>query len=129
MNNWLLLVGLIAVIILVIAAFAIIQYKKQKEIRKKHPGFPKGYYMNQGMGIGLAIGAGIGVALGKIAIGIAIGVAIGAAIGSGLEKKHKDEIRPLTEEERKLKRQSIVFTTGTFIAGIIIFIIAYFISK
>ena len=81
------------------------------------------------MGIGVAIGAGIGVALGNLAIGIAIGVAIGAAIGSGLEKKHKNEIRPLTEEEKKLKKQATLFTIGTLITGIVVFVITYFISQ
>ena len=127
MNPQIFFVGLIVVIILVMAIFAIIQSKKLRGIRKEHPGFPKGHWMNQGIGTGMAIGVGIGVALGNIAVGIAIGVAIGVAIGSGLEKKYKDEIRPLTEEEKKLKKQAAFFTVGTLIAGIIVFVITYFI--
>ena len=92
--------------VLVLGIFAVIQAKKQTEIRKKHPGYPKGYWMNHGIGIGIATGAGIGVAMGNLAIGVAIGVAIGTAIGSGLEKKHKDEIRPITDEEKTLKKQA-----------------------
>ena len=79
--------------VLMLGVFAVIQSKKQMAIRKTHPGFPKGYWMNQGVGIGIAIGTGLGAALGNIAIGIAIGVAIGAAIGSRLEKQHQDEVR------------------------------------
>jgi len=30
-------------------------------------------------------------------------VALGAAIGSALEQKHKDEIRPMTDVERKTR--------------------------
>ena len=129
MNSWILIMGLIAVLILVLGVFAVIQYKRQAEIRKKYPGYPKGYWTSQGMGIGIAIGAGIGVAMGNIAIGVAIGVAIGAAIGSGLEKQHKDEIRPITDEEENLKKQSLLFAISTMILGIIIFAVTYFVAK
>jgi uncharacterized membrane protein YidH (DUF202 family) len=123
------IVGLIIVMILVIGIFAVVQNRKEKEIRKKHPGYPKGYWMNQGIGIGVALGAGIGVALDNIAIGVGIGIAIGAAIGAEREKKHKDEIRPITDEEKKLRKQSIMFITGTLILGLIVFLLAYMIRS
>lgn len=120
---------LIPVIILVMGIFIAIQIKKQRELRKKYPGFPKGYWMNQGIGIGIAIGAGIGVALGNIAIGVGVGVAIGAGIGSQLETKHKAETRPWTEEEKKLKKQSILFIISILLVGIVAFVGIYFIAK
>ena len=129
MNNWILIMGLIAVMILVLGVFAFIQNKKQVEIRKKYPGYPKGHWMNQGIGIGIALGAGIGVAMGNIAIGVAIGVAIGAAIGSRLEKQHKDEIRPITDEEEKLRKQSILVGISTMILGIVVFAVTYLVAK
>lgn len=129
MNDWTFIMGLIAVMILVLGVFAVIQTKKLTEIRKKYPGYPKGYWMSRGIGIGIAIGAGIGIAMGYIAIGVAIGVAIGAAIGSGLEKQHKDEIRPITEEEEKIKKQSFLISVGTMLVGIVVFVITYFVAK
>jgi uncharacterized membrane protein YidH (DUF202 family) len=129
MNNWTFIMGLIAVMILVMGVFAVIQNKRQTEIRKKYPGYPKGYWMSQGFGIGIAIGVVIGIAMGNIAIGVAIGVAIGTAIGSGLEKQHKDEIRPITDEEEKLKKQSILFAVSTMMLGFIVFVITYFVAK
>ncbi len=117
--------GLAIVMVLVLVVFAIIKIRKQKEIRKKYPGYPKGYWLNQGMGIGIAIGVGMGAAFNNVAIGTAIGVAIGTAIGSELEKKHKDEIRPMTAEEKKLRTQALILS-GTFIAGLAIFLVAYF---
>jgi len=129
MNDWTFIMGVIAIMILVLGIFAVIQNKKQMEIRKKYPGYPKGHWMSQGIGIGIAIGAGIGVALGNIAIGVGIGVAIGTAIGSGLEKQHKDEIRPITEEEKIMKRQSTLFAVGTMMVGLIVFFVTYFIAK
>jgi hypothetical protein len=114
---------------LVLGIFAAVQAKKHMDIRKKHPGYPKGYWMNHGIGMGVPIGMAIGVAMGNIAVGVAIGVGIGTAIGSGLEKKHKDEIRPLTTEEEKLKRQSIMFSAGTLTLGMLVFVITYFAAK
>jgi hypothetical protein len=77
--------------------------------------------MSHGMGAGIAIGAGIGVALGNIAIG--------AAIGAGLEQQHKDEIRPMTDEEKELQKQSTWFAVGSLLVGIVVFITIYFVTK
>jgi hypothetical protein len=79
--------------------------------------------------MGIAIGAGLGAALGNIAIGVAIGVAIGAGIGSNLEKQHKDEIRPITDEEKELQRQATLFTVGILLVGVVVFVIMFFIAK
>jgi Ca2+/Na+ antiporter len=127
--EWTLVMGVVAVLIVVLGIFAILKIRKQKEIRAQYPGYPKGYWMSQGVGIGIAIGAGIGAAMNDVAVGIAIGVAIGAGIGSQLEKKHADEIRPMTDEEQKLKRQSIFFTIGTLFMGMVVFAITYFVAK
>jgi hypothetical protein len=129
MNNWISMVGLVGLFIFVLGIFAIIKHIKEKEIRKKYPGYPKGYWMNQGIGTGIAIGAGIGVALDSLAIRIGIGIAIGTSIGSGLEKKHKDEIRPLVKEEEELKKQTTFFILGTLILGIVGFLFVFFVVK
>ena len=129
MNEWVSMIGLIAVMVLVLGGFAVIKAKKLKEIRKKHPGYPKGYWMSQGIAIGIAIGAGIGVAMGNLAIGVGVGVALGTSIGSGLEKKHKDEIRPITDEEKKLKKQSILFSVGIMLLGVVVFVILKFMAE
>ena len=129
MAEWMSVMGVIVVMTVVLGVFAAIQIKKQTELRKKHPGTPKGYWMGHGIAIGMPIGIGTGVAMGNIAIGAAMGVAIGTAIGSGLEKKHKDEIRPLTDEEQKLRNQSIMMCTGTLLVGVIVFVITYFVRK
>lgn len=123
------IIVLLAAFIIAIAIFARRKFKQQREIRKKNPGYPKGYWLEQGTGFGVAIGAGIGVALGNIAIGVGIGVAIGAAIGSMWETQHKDEIRPMLEEEKKLRRQTFLFMIGLLLAILIIFVATYFITK
>jgi len=126
MNISIPIMGLIAVMILVLGIFAVRQKKKQMEIQKKYPGYPKDYWKGQGLGTGIAIGAGLGAALGNVAIGVAIGVALGAAIGSNLEKQHKDEIRPITDEEKELQKQATLFSFGVLLIGAVIFAIIFF---
>lgn len=129
MNAWILLMVITGVLLLVLAFVSFKQSKKMAAIREKHPGYPKGHWQEKGMGAGVAMGTGIGVAMGKIAIGVAIGVAIGAAIGAGWEKKHKDDIRPITDEERAIKRQSLTYTLSILLVGFLTFFLVYFLNR
>ena len=128
MNKLLPIIGFIIVIVVSLVLIALPKHKKLKMLRKKYPGYPKGYWISQGVGIGVGIGTGLGVALHNIAIGVALGTAIGTSIGSVLEKKHKDKIRPITEEEKKLKNQTVLSIIGAFILGLIIYFIIYSIT-
>lgn len=120
MNNGIFTMAFIAIIILGLGIFAVIKNKRQMEIRKKHPGYPQGYWMGQGIAIGVAIGAGTGVALGNIAIGVGAGVALGAAIGKSLEKQHENEIRPATNEEKQINNQTRIIALGFLVLGVIV---------
>jgi len=128
MSIWAPMMILVAVLIVVIGLFAMKMGKKQKELLQKYPGYPKGYYKNQGMGIGIAIGTALGVAIDNIAVGIALGVAIGAAVGQSNETKHKDELRPLTDEEKELNKQKVIFTSGLLLVGVIAAVLVYFLN-
>ncbi len=73
--------------------------------------YPQGHWMSIGMCIGLAIGCVPSLAgilfeqmSSFVAIGPAIGCGLGIAIGAALEQKHKDEIRPLTDGEQKVRK-------------------------
>lgn len=125
MNNWIFMLVLIGVMTLVIGWYAVGMAKKRKALLAKYPGYPKGYFQGQGVGVGIAIGAGLGVALDNIAIGVGVGIAIGAAIGSSKESKHKDEIRPLTDEEKALQKQQILFATSILTLGLLVAILFY----
>ncbi len=123
------LVALIAIMLVTLFVFAIRQSKKQKEILKNNPGYPEGYWLNRGMGIGIAIGMGLGVALQNIPIGAGVGIALGVAMGKRKELKHKDKMRPLTDEEKKLRKQSIMFSMLTLVVGALVFVAFYFITR
>jgi hypothetical protein len=44
----------------VLGVFAFIQMRKQTKIQKNLTGHPKGYWLEQGIGIGVAVGVAIG---------------------------------------------------------------------
>jgi len=89
---------------------------------------PKGYWVGIGISIGIAIGAALGPIFDNFGVGIGIGVALGTAIGTSLEQRHKDELRPLTEDE--LKRQKRGITIGLAVAAILgVFLIVVYLFQ
>lgn len=69
--------------------------------------YPKDYWMGVGISTGVGIGTALGIALENIGIGIALGTAIGVGIGASMEQKNKDNIRPLTEQEKKRQKWGV----------------------
>jgi phosphate/sulfate permease len=84
-----------------------------------------GLGMSLGFFLGIPLGFIMGVAIEDVSFGIiispAIGCAIGCALGSILEAKHKENIRPLTESERKRKKLAVAIGLVFLIAGVITF--------
>ena len=89
--------------------------------------YPEGHFVGMWIGIGIAIfsamGIPIGIALknpGLFGIGPAIGVAFGAGIGSAIEAKKKQEglIRPLTNKEKKNRRNLLFAGLAVFFVGL-----------
>jgi hypothetical protein len=69
---------------------------------------PKGYWIGIGVSIGIAMGIGFGLIFENLGAGIGIGVAIGTGIGASLEQRNKDDLRPLTEQEHRRQKRSII---------------------
>ena len=90
--------------------------------------YPKGYWMGVGISIGIAIGAAMGPIFDNFGVGIGIGVALGTAIGTSLEQRNKDNLRPLTEQEKTRQKRSIAI--GLALASIlaVLLIIVYFLQ-
>jgi hypothetical protein len=98
--------------------------------------YPEGHFLGMWMGIGIAIFSGLGIPLsiatenpGFIGIGPALGVAVGLAIGQSIENKHKQEgrIRPLTESEKKRKKNAVFGGIVILALGVLVFILLLFI--
>ena len=86
---------------------------------------PKGYWMVVGLSIGIAIGVAMGPIFDNFGVGIGIGIAIGSGIGASLERKNKDIILPLTEQEQK--RQKLGTVIALALVGVLLLaaLIAY----
>jgi F0F1-type ATP synthase membrane subunit c/vacuolar-type H+-ATPase subunit K len=84
--------------------------------------------MGIGISIGVAIGAALGMALENTGAGIGVGIALGAGIGGSLEQRNKDNLRPLTEEEKQRQTRSI--TVGLVAVAIltVLLIVVYFLQ-
>ena len=87
---------------------------------------PKGYWMGAGLSIGVAIGVALGPLFENIGIGIAIGIAIGLSIGTAMEERNKNNIRPLTKQEKT--RQKLSITVGLALVSLVtvILMVIYF---
>lgn len=115
-------------LLVIVLAIALQSYRIMKKEYKKTGKYPEGHYMGLGMGLGLALGIPIGIAMGNIAFGPGIGLAIGVAMGAALEKKYKDRLRPLTDEEKKMRRKITYYMLALALLGLIAFIAMIFIA-
>ncbi len=127
----------IIISILLIFALAVVFFtlKIQKEEYKRTGMHPVGHYMGLGMAIGLPLGMPLGIPIGFVldnitlglTFGLCMGIATGSVIGAFLEKKHENELRPLTKKEEKLRNITMMPMAVFFILGVIIFFIVDFV--
>ena len=123
MQTWIQLAILIGVLVVVGVGVVIVVLARNARTARGPAiavKYPQGHWMSIGMSIGIAMGlipslAGILVdeMASFVAIGPAIGCGLGVAIGSALEQKHKDELRPLTEAERRVRFRLTLVGLGT----------------
>ncbi|WP_440952642.1 hypothetical protein [Methanococcoides sp. FTZ1] len=121
----LIILGSLAILLLVIGLLLNIGVKKDND-GQGHVTYPKGYWLVRGIALGILLGVPLGIVLGiatgniglGIALGPAMGLALGSAIGSVLERKHKENLRPLTEEEKRAQRILVVFTISLLVLGV-----------
>ena len=62
-------------------------------------------------------------------IGPALGLSAGVIIGAILEKKNKDKIRALTDNEKKFRRLSMITLTALILIGILSLIVVMVITN
>ncbi len=111
MQTWILFAISVAVIVVVgigMVMLVLLRNARTAQGPTMQAKYPQGHWMSVGMCIGIAVGSipsFVGLVFDQMApfvgIGPAIGCGLGVALGSALERKHKDELRPLTEEEQR----------------------------
>jgi hypothetical protein len=84
--------------------------------------YPRGYWTGVGISFGAALGSAIGIVLENIGIGILLGIPIGTGIGMLLEEQFRESVRPLTEQEQRKWRWSMMIgiITPLVLMGILI---------
>ncbi len=131
--DFLIVAAIIAALLIVIGIGVFLVFNRNLK-QADETRYPEGHWMGIGIGIGLLLGmpAGLlmGIAMDNMAIGVAtgpaLGMGLGIAIGSALEKKHKENVRPLSEEERRMKKRLTLVTLKLLIIGILIFLALVF---
>jgi hypothetical protein len=135
-DSYLIATTVVAVLVTLIAVLAVLlAIRRMRQARSSQSpdpvegqgGYPEGHWMGVGLGIGIALGVGvavpIGIATGNLGLGLAlgpgIGLAIGVAIGSGLEQRHRDEIRPLSDRERRSRVYATIALAGVALLGLV----------
>ncbi len=108
-NTWIAFL-ILTLILLAVALIALRILRKPKDDpdpanQGKHP---RGYWMGIGLSLGVALGAALGPVFDNPGAGIGIGIAIGSGIGASLEQRHKNDLRPLTDQERIRQKRSIL---------------------
>lgn len=132
MQIWILtVIGSASIVVLGIGMMVLVLLRNVRTAQgpTMHGKYPQGHWMSVGMCLGIALGcipSFVGLLFDKMApfvgIGPAIGCALGVAIGSALERKHKDELRPLTKEEEQVRfRMSVVGLTALALVVLILF--------
>lgn len=114
---------LIIILVLLLAGLVMsyFAFKLKREEYKRTGKYPRGHYMGQGLAIGIAIGIPIALMLNNIFIGYMAGLILGTILGSFNEKKHIEELRPLTPKERSLRRKTILVFGVLFALGVFMF--------
>jgi hypothetical protein len=102
--------------------------RKEFDMSKNAKKHPKGYWIGIGLSLGVAIGAALGLALDNFGAGIGIGVAIGAGIGTSLEQRNKDNLRPLTNQEKQRQKRSIAIGLAVVTILAVFLITVYFLQ-
>ena len=106
--------GIVIFAILLVLALVVARQRSMLSLNDSRR--PQGFWMGVGINVGLVFGVALGFAVDLFAksdisflsIGTSAGLVLGVAVGAVLERKHKDELRPLTDAEKKLQRWGIL---------------------
>ena len=91
-------------------------------MKDKDKKYPEGYFISIGIALGIPFGIPLAISLGNMGF-IGTGIPIGLAIGIALEEKYKKEgrIRPLDENEKKIRKIALIAGIVALILGIFAF--------
>lgn len=122
MPTWIMfaiIIGALVVVGIGMVLFVLVRNARSARDPASQGKYPQGHWMSIGMLVGIAMGsipALVGLLFDDMSswVGIApaMGLGFGVAIGSALERKHKNELRPLTEDEQRVRFRSTLVGLG-----------------
>ena len=122
------LIAAVAVVVLVLIVVAMVMSRSGSEERvaddDRHP---EGYWTSLGMSIGVGFGVPLGLVFDNLALGIAMGAAFGVAIGAALERRNKDNLRPLTAHELRTRKWAVGAGLVALALGVAVFVVLVFV--
>lgn len=80
------------------------------------------------MVIGIPFGILLEFSMGNMAFGLPIGLCFVFVIAAAWEKKHEKELRPLTKQEKEMKKKSIYYAIALLVVGVIVFAATFLIN-
>jgi hypothetical protein len=125
---WLLIAAVAVVVIMLIAvALAMARSRPDAGIAndERHP---EGYWTSLGISLGVGFGLPLGLVFDNLALGIAMGAAFGVAIGAALERKNKENLRPLTTHELKTRKWAMGAGLAALALGVAVFAVLLFVG-
>ena len=127
MPIWL-LIAVVAFVVIVLAVVAIVMTRSTSdEGATRDDRRPEGYWTSLGMSIGVGFGVPLGLVFDNLALGIAMGAGFGVAIGAALERKNKENLRPLTAQELKTRKWAVGAGLAALALGVAVFVVLVFV--
>jgi hypothetical protein len=123
-----LLIAAVAVVVIVLIVVALVMARSRSDMGiaddERHP---EGYWTSLGMTLGVGFGLPLGLVFDNLALGIAMGAAFGVAIGAALERKNKENLRPLTAQELKTRKWAVGAGLAALALGVAVFVVLVFV--
>ena len=127
MPIWLLIAVVALVVVVLFAVGVVLARSRLQEGATRDERRPEGYWTGMGMSIGVGFGVPLGLVFDNLALGIAMGAAFGVAIGAALERRNKDNLRPLTPQELKTRRWTVGLGLAVLALGVAVFVVLLFV--
>jgi hypothetical protein len=125
---WLLVtaVGVVVIVLLVIALLLARWRSEEGAVQDER--HPEGYWTSLGISIGAGFGVALGLVFDNLALGMAMGAGFGVAIGAALERRNKENLRPLTAQELKGRKWAVGLGLVVLALGVAVFAVLLLIT-
>jgi hypothetical protein len=127
MPVWLLIAVTAFVVIVLVVLGLVLARSRPEDGSADDERRPEGYWTSLGISIGAGFGLALGLVFDDLALGIAMGLGIGVAIGAALEKRNKENLRPLTAQELRTRKWAVGLGLAALALVVAVFVALVFV--